>query len=618
MISVKCGVNVSYRRRRKLSDISCSKLHTEKDFAMFKSIKWKLVAVLVFVVVALVIIVGTVFRVSVSNFYIDEFSRSMDSAFDGEIGQKAKTAESAEELGGILEAYSVRLGLDTYRYVCVLDGKTGQTLYSSDYDLAKNVEKTPNIITAMAGNIGKEHGFMKPYMDYAYPVIHGEKTQYVIYVYDSKVEIGEILSRILLTILEALLIGFVIALILGYFMSGTITSPIMNLTRKAESFAAGDFETKINVNSHDEIGQLSDTFNYMASELKTNISALSEEKDKLESILRYMTDGVMAFDKDGKVLHINRAAAEMLGINEDDKIDFDSFFKPLVSVTVQEIYFKNGLEISRDFERGGKNLQVFFVLTGFRRNQDYQSNIIAVFHDITELQKLEMNRREFVANVSHELKTPLTTVKSYAETILESDNLPKETENNFLQVIVSEADRMNRLVYDLLLLSKLNYSNREPENEAVDLKVLIADILRRMRLATEEKKQTVSVSIPDSVPCVSGSRDKLDQVFLNIISNAVKYTGEGGHISIFAGEMYGYVFVKIRDTGMGIPEEDLPYIFDRFYRVDKARSRAAGGTGLGLAIAKEIAEAHGGKISVTSTLGKGTEFTVNLPVRKED
>ena len=352
----------------------------------------------------------------------------------------------------------------------------------------------------------------------------------------------------------------------------------------------------------------------MASELKTNITALSDEKEKLESILRYMTDGVMAFDRNGTVLHINKAAARMLGIDENDAITFDEFFKPLVSVTVEEVYFKNTSGISRDLKLGDKNLQVFFVLTGLDKSLKHQSNIIAVIHDNTELEKLEMNRREFVANVSHELKTPLTTVKSYAETLLSADGIPKETENSFLQIIVAEADRMNRLVYDLLLLSKLNYNDNRPERDPVDIRALIGDILRRMHLAMEEKNQTLSFSIPENIPKVCGSRDKLEQVFVNIISNAVKYTDEGGNITIYAGEMYGYVFVKVIDTGMGIPEEDLPYIFDRFYRVDKARSRAAGGTGLGLAIAKEIIEAHGGKISVTSKVGEGTEFTLNLPV----
>ena len=176
---------------------------------------------------------------------------------------------------------------------------------------------------------------------------------------------------------------------------------------------------------------------------------------------------------------------------------------------------------------------------------------------------------------------------------------------------------MNRLVYDLLLLSKLNYNNNKPETDPVDIRGLIGDILRRMHLAMEEKYQELSVSIPENIPSVCGNRDKLEQVFVNIISNAVKYTDDGGKVTVFAGEMYDYVFVKVIDTGMGIPEEDLPFIFDRFYRVDKARSRAAGGTGLGLAIAKEIVESHGGKISVTSKVGEGTEFAINLPVYKE-
>ena len=581
---------------------------------MFRSIKWKLVAVLVMVVVALVIIVGSFFQVSVSNFYTDEFTVSMDTAFHGELDMRLSQAKTPEDFETILEAYSGRLGLDPYRYCCVLDGKTAQLVFSSDYDLQKNVEKTENIITAMSGKVGSRQSFLNRYMDYAYPIVSEGSTRYVIYVYDTKEEVGNIMGRILVTILEAILLGFCIALVFGYFLSGTITSPIAGLTRKAERFAAGDFETKISVRSHDEIGKLSDTFNYMASELKTNITALSDEKEKLESILRYMTDGVMAFDRNGTVLHINKAAARMLGIDENDAITFDEFFKPLVSVTVEEVYFKNTSGISRDLKLGDKNLQVFFVLTGLDKSLKHQSNIIAVIHDNTELEKLEMNRREFVANVSHELKTPLTTVKSYAETLLSADGIPKETENSFLQIIVAEADRMNRLVYDLLLLSKLNYNDNRPERDPVDIRALIGDILRRMHLAMEEKNQTLSFSIPENIPKVCGSRDKLEQVFVNIISNAVKYTDEGGNITIYAGEMYGYVFVKVIDTGMGIPEEDLPYIFDRFYRVDKARSRAAGGTGLGLAIAKEIIEAHGGKISVASKVGEGTEFTLNLPV----
>ncbi len=584
---------------------------------MFRSIKWKMVAVLVLVVVALVITFGSFFQVSVSGFYTEEFTREMDIAFQGELGTRLKEVKSDEEFSTVLDAFSVRLGLDAYRYCCVLDGKTGALVFSDDYDLSKNVEKTANIITAMTGKVGKQQKASRKFMDYAYPVISGNETEYVVYVCDSKVEVGEITGRMLITILQALLLGFVIAILFGYFLSGTITSPLANLTRKAEHFATGDFETKIAVKSHDEIGKLSDTFNYMAAELKTNITALSDEKEKLESILRYMTDGVMAFDRNGQVLHINKAAAKMLDINENDAISFDEFFKPLVSVTVEEVYFKSNSGISRDFQVSGKNLQVFFVLTSLEKSLKHKSTIIAVIHDNTELEKLEMNRREFVANVSHELKTPLTTVKSYAETLIEADSIPKEMQNTFLNIIVQEADRMNRLVYDLLLLSKLNYNNNKTETEPVDVHGLIGDILRRMHLAMEEKHQSLSLSIPENIPKVAGSRDKLEQVFVNIISNAVKYTDEGGKITVYAGEMYDYVFVKVIDTGMGIPEEDLPFIFDRFYRVDKARSRAAGGTGLGLAIAKEIVESHGGKISVASKVGEGTEFTINLPVYKE-
>ncbi len=584
---------------------------------MFKSIKWKLVAVLALVVVSLTMIVGTFFSVAVSGFYTEEFTRDIKAAMNGELGSSLADAGSQEQIEEIIKAFSVRLGLDTYRYCAILDGKTGKLIFSSDYDSDKNIVKTENLISALNGKEGDKQQFREKYMDYAYPIIKNGNVKNIVYVYDSKVEIGEIMDRMLLTILEALLLGFVIALVFGYFLSSTISSPIANLTRKAEHFATGDFETKITVRSHDEIGKLSDTFNYMAQELKSSITALSDEKEKLESILRYMTDGIMAFDRSGNVLHINKAAAKMLKISENDNISFNEFFKPLVSVTIEEIYFKSKSGISKDFQIGDKSLKAFFVVTGLDKSLKHQSSVIAVIHDNTELEKLEMNRREFVANVSHELKTPLTTVKSYAETILSTDGIPREMQSSFLETIISEADRMNRLVYDLLLLSKLNYTNNQLEKDPIDIKALIGDILRRMHLAMEEKKQTLSVSISDNLPKVAGSRDKLEQVFVNLISNAVKYTDDGGNITVYAGEMYNYVFVKVIDTGMGIPKEDLPFIFDRFYRVDKARSRQAGGTGLGLAIAKEIVEAHGGKISVTSNVGEGTEFTINLPVYTE-
>ncbi len=585
---------------------------------MFKSIKWKLVAVLVLVVVSLTMIVGTFFRVSVSNFYTEEFTRDIEIALHGDLGRRLDEAETPEQFEEIIDAFSVRLGLDTYRFCTVLDGKTAEIIFSSDYDLDKNIIKSDNLISALGGKEGNKGQLGEKYMDYAYPIFENEEVKFVVYIYDSKVEVGEIMDRILFTILEALFFGFVIALLFGYFLSGTISSPITNLTRKAEHFATGNFETKISVRSHDEIGKLSDTFNYMAQELKTNITALSDEKEKLESILRYMTDGVMAFDRSGNVLHINKAAARMFKIAENENISFNEFFKPLVSVTIEEIYFKNKSGISRDFQLDGKSLKAFFVVTGLDKSLKHQSGVIAVIHDNTELEKLEMNRREFVANVSHELKTPLTTVKSYAETILSTDGIPKEMLDNFLSTIISEADRMNRLVHDLLLLSKLNYNNNKLEKDPVDLRALIGDILRRMHLAMQEKNQELLVSIPDNLPHVAGSRDKLEQVFVNIISNAVKYTDDNGTVTVYAGQMYDYVFVKVIDTGVGIPKEDLPFIFDRFYRVDKARSREAGGTGLGLAIAKEIVEAHGGKISVTSKVGEGTEFAINLPVYAEE
>jgi len=259
-----------------------------------------------------------------------------------------------------------------------------------------------------------------------------------------------------------------------------------------------------------------------------------------------------------------------------------------------------------------KYLRVYFAL--FTDEQDKADGIVTVFQDVTEQKKLENMRKEFVANVSHELRTPLTSIKSYTETLLDGTLDDKETTEKFLKVIDSESDRMARLVKDLLQLSSLDSNQMKWHLNTFSFVSLVKSSIEKLQLEVNSKEQKMECYTIGKLPNIRADHDKIEQVVLNILTNAIKYTPRGGAITVYLGIMYTEVYIKVTDTGIGIPKKDLDRIFERFYRVDKARSREMGGTGLGLSIAKEIVDAHKGSISVSSDLGVGTEVLVRIPI----
>ncbi len=263
-----------------------------------------------------------------------------------------------------------------------------------------------------------------------------------------------------------------------------------------------------------------------------------------------------------------------------------------------------------DFE--GKTLKVYFAV--FTDEAKRPEGIIAVLQDITEQQRLENMRKEFVANVSHELRTPLTSVKSYSEALLDGALDDREIAEKFLGVINAEADRMTRLVKDLLQLSRLDNKQMNWNFEEISLVKLVKSTVERMELEARARRLTLECFVLGDIPRIDADYGRIEQLVFNVLGNAIKYTPEGGKVTVYIGKIYNEVYVKVADNGIGIPESDLPRIFERFYRVDKARSREMGGTGLGLAIAKEIVEAHAGVITINSQAGSGTEVTVRLPV----
>jgi two-component system sensor histidine kinase VicK len=343
------------------------------------------------------------------------------------------------------------------------------------------------------------------------------------------------------------------------------------------------------------------------------MTEISSEKNKIETILKYMTDGIIAFNLDGEVIHANPAAKKMLGLDEIN-LGFNEFSEKYeLGINLEELaFFEAAINKETSVEINNKTIKMYFAL--FTDEEQRAEGIIAVLQDITEQQKLENMRKEFVANVSHELRTPLTSIKSYTETLLDDGLEDVATAQRFLGVINSEADRMTRLVKDLLQLSRMDSQKMHFKMKVISFNDLVKNAVEKMQIEAKSKGQQLECFTIGEIPEIKADRDRIEQVVINILSNSIKYTPENGRITVYIGKTYSEVYVKVSDTGIGIPESDVDRIFERFYRVDKARSREMGGTGLGLSIAKEIVEAHGGTITVSSEIGKGTDVTVKLPM----
>lgn len=586
---------------------------------MFKSISLKIVAMFVLLTISVIILIGTFMTDSTDRYYHDEFEKINSGVFTEDyiftLCSIVGSDNDAQMIFDSVSAYYGQLGIDSYRNCYILEGRSGKALpeYSSNGELASSLELSPNVLVAMKGETGKEVKSEYSYMDYAVPLVVDGSVAYIIYVKDSKEESNTILRNIFTIIIQALLLGIVISLVFAILLSVSIISPIKSLTRKSKKMASGDFEDTIEVKASDEIGQLTETFNYMASELKTTLSAIQGEKEKAETIVRHMTDGVMSFDVTGAMIHVNPAARKLLNLKDDESCEFDILFKDF-EVNIAQILYLKLRSVERNVNRDGKEISAYFAPF---KSEDKSGGVVVVLRDITEQERLERSRREFVANVSHELRTPLTTVKGYTETMeacLDDESFDKEMFSSFLGVINSETDRMTRLVKDLLLLSRLDHSNKESYDEEVDVNALTAAIIDKLKKSAESRKQNLIYEPLNKLPLIKGMTDRLEQVITNIVTNAMKYTPDGGRIIVSTVSMFESVVIKVKDNGIGIPAKDLEHIFERFYRVDKARSRDMGGTGLGLAIAKEIVEAHGGTISIKSEVDRGTEVMIKLPV----
>ncbi len=577
-----------------------------------RSLRTKMVMILVLLILALMTVVGAFLINGVGNYYIDDFYDQMNRTFSQDFILQLQAL--AEQEGGVAEMKQLLmsqsdLGIDlNRRNVYILDQATAEVLDSSNQEATVGI--TANITQAMNGQVGERGSIASDIMDLAVP-IESETHGYIVYILDNKLTVDALTGEVFSIILQALVMGLVICVVLAFLLSQILITPIRAMTTGTRQVAAGDYAQKLEVTSRDEIGTLTKNFNHMAQVLQNTISEVENERNKLSTLFLHMTDGVVAFDRSGQVIHCNPAAVRMLSRGLDTTVTFDEVFGADVAFE-KLLTLKRSEYLECQKKAGDRELELF--LAPISSAEPSSSGVMAVIHDVTEQRKSEQTRREFIANVSHELRTPLTNVKSYAETIISAgDELPAELRSNFMGVIVSEADRMTRIVKDLLTLSKFDYGKMEMNIVRFSFSEAVGNVYKAVALAAQSHGHTFTLDCPEDLPEVNGDRERIEQVIMNVVSNAIKYTADGGKITMTAGTSGKNVFVKVSDNGVGIPEKDLPNLFERFYRVDKARSRATGGTGLGLSIAKEILAQHRGDIRIESVYGEGTDVTVTLP-----
>lgn len=583
---------------------------------MNRSLRWKITGSNLLLVLFSLAVAALVLIPGITQVYSSDYKRDVLN----EAKTIARLLETHEVGGASLARLDEIASRSSWRdgvYVGVKDS-AGQPPDTGRWAGRRGGPVAPEIASALAGNptaVIRADPNMDETRIFAAAPVRAEGTIVgVVQVSVPRLWLDRALQKVWTALGEALLAGTIAALVLGAWRARALAAPVLELARAARRISAGDLTARADVRSRDEIGQLGDTFNAMAEQLRQKLTAVSEERNKIEAIISSMSDAVVAVDLQGTILLLNRAAEDLLGLPPAARGG------RLGEVLGQhpcrrciETAARDGRDVTEEFSPtplGDRILDLH--ATALRGPDGEVAGAVAVVRDVTELRRAERLRRELTANVSHELRTPLTSIKGFAETLLGGAMADETACRRFLTIIDGEATRLMKLVDDLMDLSRLESRAVSMEPSAVRLDDLVAEALSRMRPQAEGHRIALRAASTQAVVAMA-DRDRILQVITNLLDNAIKFTPEGGTVEVTVGITGGEAVVSVADTGRGIPADDLTRIFDRFYRVDRSRSRGAGGTGLGLAIAKYIVEAHGGRIAVTSRVNAGSTFTFTLP-----
>lgn len=597
----------------------------------FGSIKWKLVLLYAVLVVCVIFISGIYIIGNIQqNLYQSRYQEMKYTA--GRISDTLELAytsneqDLAEVFAEVVTSLLNEGGNEEGLLMYLLD-PSGELLYSRSGEINPADLASRTVLGAVAGEESRElyvhqvteNGVERTVGDYAAPVERGGETWYILLLRQSVSDIEATMQNNTVIIVMASLLAIAVSALLAYFLAAGIARPIQRLTHRTQQMATGNLEIASEepsgTGSSDEIEELESNFNHMAQELNRILSEISSEKNKLETVFHHMADGLVVYDVDGFVVQCNPAALELMGRGVATE-RFGEAFPTEHFATL--LYSPEGTIAERMLELDDHSVRAEFAAYG---NEDGASEgLIVVLQDVTEQRRAEQMQREFVANVSHELRTPITTVKSYVETILEGNVREEETLVSFLNVINKESDRMTALIGELLELSRIDNRQVRLKMEETDLTDLLSDCVRRYRILAQKKNQTMEMEAGCPPLPVECDRSRIEQVLRNILMNAVNYSPEGAAITVWSSVDHekGEGALHVKDTGMGIPYKEQKRIFERFYRIDKARSRSSGGTGLGLAIAKEMMEMHHGRIELNSVPGKGSTFHLIFPLAKKE
>ena len=600
--------------------------------SFFKSIHFKVVLIYILLIVIAIQIIGL--------YFSRELEENLQTSFKGSISQRIDLMEISireellkepdpdetmptleNRLAGIIREFST----EDINEIRIIDNRN-RIIATSDADAQRLVGQRSNddiARKAMSAETLYDMIALDPKTKnrvwvLASPVIDKNEVVGVIYIKSDIEKVYEQLNNINRIFAFGTMLSLLITVILGILIARMITRPISDMRKQAHAMAKGNYSRKVRVYGTDEIGLLAMSFNHLTNRLQEAQSTTEAERRKLASVLSNMTDGVIATDRKGRVILINDPALELLHVTREDTLS-----RPIANIlgldqeySFEDLtYMKESVNLDFSTKNAPYILRANFSI--IQKETGFVNGLITVLHDITEQEKNDMERREFVANVSHELRTPLTTMRSYLEALADGAWKDEAIAPHFLNVTQTETERMIRLVNDLLQLSKMDSQEYELNLEVVEFNKFFNRIIDRFEMSKSQQVEFVRL-LPEQSYFVEIDTDKLTQVIDNIISNAIKYSPDGGNVRFGFTVHDNMIKVMVSDDGMGIPKENVQKIFERFYRVDRARARSMGGTGLGLAIAREMIEAHGGKIWAQSEEGVGTTIFFTLPFELDE
>lgn len=590
---------------------------------MFSKIFFRFSLICVSAVAAVLLIISIIIPVSDTYFYFNRIKSELYTVSESNFGDSLNNIilsqddidEKEKNISNLISDYSGQLALNENRKLYIFDKDYNYIAPKEQSgDIREKSENLSNVSDETDKNLCSLFG---DFIDCA-AFAKGGTNSYILYIRDNRTDLRMLIYHGFKFFALGGIISLAAALLVALFLTLRIAKPILKITKRAEGFQQGELYESFDDIKSSEFSGLADAVNHMGYVMTESIQRMNADKHRVEVILEHINNGIMTFDNEQQLIQINSAARRILKIGNKSakEITFDKFFKELgLEVRMAEFsYLEKSNTIEKEIKNGGGYIKAWFI--PFKMDSERNAGVVCVFEDITDQFNVMSAMRKFVADVSHELKTPITVISSYTETVLNSYLDDKAMTANLLNIVYREAGKMTELIQNLLDISKYEMNAVHRHDEPFSIDDMLNSLVETFKLQAEKKELTLKYTRMNEIPEFIGSRGDVERAVKNIISNSIKYTSKGDKINIFAGKLHNDIYIKVEDTGWGIPENKLGHLFERFYRVeDEARSRDKGGTGLGLSIAKEIIESYGGHIKIESEYTKYTRVTITLPIK---